>query len=37
MTVTRIFKKGGDEVKRSTFNTHYIPEDNVSCTHPQAG
>jgi vancomycin resistance protein YoaR len=37
VTVTRIFKKGGAEVKRSTFNTHYIPEDNVRCTHPQAG
>jgi vancomycin resistance protein YoaR len=37
VTVTRIFKKDGAEVKRSTFNTHYIPEDNVRCTHPQAG
>jgi vancomycin resistance protein YoaR len=37
VTVTRIFKKGGAEVKRSTFNTHYIPEDNVRCTHPRAG
>jgi vancomycin resistance protein YoaR len=37
VTVTRIFKKNGREVKRSTFNTHYIPEDNVRCTHPAAG
>jgi vancomycin resistance protein YoaR len=37
VSVTRIFKKGAAEVKRSTFNTHYIPEDNVRCTHPQAG
>ena len=37
VTVTRIFKKGGKEVKRSTFNTHYIPEDNVRCTNPKAG
>jgi vancomycin resistance protein YoaR len=36
VTVTRIFKRGGNEVKRSTFNTHYIPEDNVRCTHPRA-
>ena len=37
VTVTRVFKKGGRTVKTSTFNTHYIPEDNVRCTHPQAG
>jgi vancomycin resistance protein YoaR len=37
VTVTRIFKKNGAEVKRSTFNTHYIPEDDVRCTHPSAG
>ena len=36
VTVTRIFKKGGAEVKRSSFNTHYIPEDDVTCTHPKA-
>ena len=34
VTVTRIFKKNGAEVKRSTFNTHYIPEDKVTCTNP---
>ncbi|MEO6143069.1 MAG: VanW family protein [Dermatophilaceae bacterium] len=37
VTVTRIFKKNGAQVKTSTFNTHYIPEDNVQCTHPSAG
>jgi len=37
VTVTRIFKKAGTTVKTSTFNTHYIPEDNVRCTHPKAG
>jgi vancomycin resistance protein YoaR len=36
VTVTRIFKKNGTEVKRSQFNTHYIPEDKVTCTHPEA-
>ena len=37
VTVTRIFKKNGAQVKTSTFNTHDIPEDNVRCTHPSAG
>jgi len=36
VTVTRIFKKNGAEVKRSQFSTHYIPEDKVTCTHPDA-
>ena len=36
VTVTRIFKKNGVQVKTSSFNTHYIPEDNVQCT-PHAG
>ncbi len=34
VTVTRIFKKNGAEVKRSTFTTNYIPEDKVTCTNP---
>lgn len=34
VTVTRIFKKGGKQVKSSQFNTHYIPEDKVTCTNP---
>ncbi|TQJ49686.1 VanW family protein [Phycicoccus sp. SLBN-51] len=36
VTVTRIFTRAGKEVKRSTFDTHYIPEDDVTCTHPKA-
>ena len=36
VTVTRVFKRNGATVKTSTFTTHYIPEDNVRCTHPQA-
>ncbi|MFN8075972.1 MAG: VanW family protein [Kineosporiaceae bacterium] len=31
VTVTRIFKKNGAEVKRQTFRTTYIPEDEVIC------
>lgn len=34
VTVTRVFKKNGVQVKTSTFNTHYIPEDSVTCTNP---
>lgn len=37
VSVTRIFKKNGAQVKASTFNTHYIPEDSVKCTNPRAG
>ncbi len=37
VTVTRIFKKNGVQVRSSTFNTHYIPEDSVQCTHAEAG
>ena len=37
VTVTRIFKKSDVQVKTSTFNTHYIPEDGVTCTKPAAG
>ena len=32
VTVSRIFKKAGKTVKTSQFNTHYIPEDKVTCT-----
>ena len=31
VTVTRIFKEGGSEEKRSSFTTTYIPEDEVIC------
>ena len=34
VTVTRIFKKAGKTVRTSQFNTHYIPEDKVTCTNP---
>jgi len=34
VTVTRIFKKGGSVVKTGHFNTHYLPENSVRCTHP---
>jgi vancomycin resistance protein YoaR len=36
VTVTRIFKRAGAQVRTSQFTTHYIPEDDVTCTH-QAG
>ncbi|MEV0095020.1 VanW family protein [Streptomyces sp. NPDC050738] len=31
VTVERIFKKDGDEVKREPFRTHYTPRDKVTC------
>lgn len=34
VSVTRIFKKAGKTVRTSQFNTHYIPEDKVTCTNP---
>lgn len=37
VTVTRIFKKNGVQVKTSTFNTHYLPEYGVKCTSATAG
>ena len=37
VTVTRIFKKGGVQVRTSRFNTHYLPEDGVKCTGATAG
>ncbi|MEI7549893.1 MAG: VanW family protein [Actinomycetes bacterium] len=36
ITVTRVVKLNGLEVKREPFNTHYIPEDRVTCTNPEA-
>lgn len=35
VTVTQIFKKNGAQVKTLPFNTHYIPEDAVTCTNPK--
>jgi len=37
VTVTRIFKKGGVQVRTSRFNTHYLPEDRVTCTSAARG
>ncbi|MHB8185263.1 MAG: VanW family protein [Dermatophilaceae bacterium] len=37
VTVTRIFRRNGVQVRTSRFNTHYIPEDGVKCTNPTAG
>jgi len=34
VTVTQIFKKNGGQVKTVPFNTHYIPEDDVTCPNP---
>ncbi|WP_329115489.1 VanW family protein [Streptomyces sp. NBC_01465] len=31
VTVQRIFKQGGEEVKREPFHTHYTPRDQVTC------
>ncbi len=36
VTVTRTFKKNGAVIRTQAFNTHYIPEDDVTCTHPEA-
>ena len=37
VTVTRTFRQGGSTVRTESFSTHYIPEDDVTCTHPDAG
>ena len=36
VTVARVFSKNGTQIKTSIFSTHYIPEDNVQCSHPAA-
>jgi len=36
VTVTQVFKKNGVQVRAVPFNTHYIPEDKVTCTPPAA-
>ncbi|QGN58169.1 VanW family protein [Nostocoides sp. HKS02] len=33
VSVTRVFAKGSKPVRTSTFTTHYLPEDSVTCTH----
>ena len=37
VTVMRIFKKNGVQVKTSSFNTHYLPENTVTCVAHVAG
>ncbi len=34
--VTRILKTAGAEVRREVIRTHYVPEDRISCTNPEA-
>ena len=34
VTVTRVVKQGGAEVRRESYSTHYQPEDRVVCTNP---
>lgn len=36
VTVMRIFKQNGATVRTQPFTTHYNPEDDVTCTHPDA-
>jgi vancomycin resistance protein YoaR len=33
VTVTQIFSQNGAQVRTVGFNTHYIPEDTVTCSH----
>ena len=37
VTVTRIIKQGGNVIRREPVSTHYVPQDKVTCTHPNAG
>jgi len=34
VTVTRVIKQGGVEVRRENYSTNYQPEDRVVCTNP---
>lgn len=34
--VTRILKEAGVEVSREVIQTHYVPEDRITCTNPAA-
>ena len=36
VTVTRIIKQNGREIKRENVHTHYDPQNKVTCTHPNA-
>ena len=35
-TSVRILKQAGKIVKTEKFTTHYRPEDDVTCTHPES-
>lgn len=37
VTVTRIIKQGGNVIRREPVDTHYVPQNKVTCTHPSAG
>lgn len=37
ITVTRIFERDGEEVKRESFNTHYDPTDRIVCVEEMDG
>lgn len=37
VNVDRIFKSGGREVERETFETRYVPRDSVTCDEESAG
>lgn len=37
ITVTRVLSKGGNEVSRHSYTTHYAPSPQVTCTNPAAG
>ena len=34
ITVTRVFRKGGEEVKRESYDTHYDATDKITCVEP---
>ncbi len=34
VNVTRVFRRGGAEVRRETFSTQYNPEDKITCVEP---
>ncbi|WP_019872772.1 VanW family protein [Sporichthya polymorpha] len=37
ITITRVFIKDGEEVKRETYDTHYFPTDKIVCVEPGKG
>lgn len=36
VTVTRVIRQNGAEIKRENVSTHYDPEDQVTCTNPNS-